>query len=669
VIGRLAAALLASLLALFLPGPAGAQSIHMDIEVRFDPQSGEVALVELLQVSGEAVATFRLPPELSLKSMKIDGPGSRLSREDGVWTLRFEGAIDHRMALVFGGVLAAPGESGGGAVSGPVSGPEGSYLPSFGGWYPDFGDDPFTYTLAIDVPEGQRAVAPGRLVGETAEEGRYRVRFEADWPAEDMTVMAGPYMIDEKPHGDIILRSYFHPEIADLSAPYLDASAGYLDRYEALIGDYPYPAFSVVSSPLPVGLGFAGIAYMGKRVLRLPFIRGRSLGHEVLHNWWGNGVFVDYEGGNWAEGLTTFMADYAYAEDAGDNGGDDLSRAMRLRWLTDFAALPAQSDAPVRAFAGRVRGASQVTGYDKAAMLFVMLRDEIGAGVFNDGIRRFWRDNRFKRADWGDLREAFEAASGRGLKPFFSQWLDRTGAPKLRIKSVKAASTDTGYRVGFTLIQEAPAYSLSVPVVVETEAGPREFRVPLDDRIERYSLDLEARPTALEIDPDARLFRRLDPGEVPLVLRHVMLAPKITLTVASDDPAMTAAAETLVDRLVEGEVEKVARFSALLFDRPLVIVGSGLKLGRALAAAELPARPESPDGKFAGRGELRVWTTRSPRGFPVIVIEAESPEALEAVTRRLPHYGAKSYLLFDAGELVTSGIWPPGANPLRVELP
>lgn len=643
--------------------PVGAQSVHMELGVVLDPASGEVVIEESLLVRGEAVAHFRLPQELSLRKMKIDGPGSRLSRKDGVWTLRFEGAIDHRMTFVFQGVLASLGDAVGGAA-GPgraVAGPQGSYLPGFGGWYPDFSPDPFTFGLDIDVPEDQRAVAPGRLVSETVKDGRYRARFVADWPVEDMTVMAGPYVIGERRHGDILLRSYFHPEIADLSAAYLDKSADFIERYSGLIGDYPYPAFHVVSSPLPVGLGYPGIAYMGVKVLRLPFIRDSSLGHEVLHNWWGNGVYMDSAGGNWAEGLTTFMADYAYAEDK----GEEMARAMRLRWLTDYAALPAERDAPISAFIGRRHGASQVTGYDKAAMLFVMLRDEIGEQAFSDGIRRFWRDWRFKRATWDDLRGAFEAISGRDLAGFFSQWLDRPGAPRLRVKSVKTTPTADGYRIGFTLIQDAPAYSLSVPVTVETDKGPRHFRVVLDDRIERYDLVVDAAPKALEIDPDARLFRRLDANETPLVLRHVMLATRVGLTVASDDPAMAAAAQALAAGLVEGEVEVVERFSVPLFDKPLLIVGSGLKLGQTLAAAQLPATPES----FSGRGEVRVWTARAVRGFPVIVIEVDSAEALKAVSRRLPHYGSKSFLVFDGGEVVSKGVWPPSAKPLRVEFP
>ena len=36
----------------------------------------------------------------------------------------------------------------------------------------------------------------------------------------------------------------------------------------------------------------------GFAVLRLPFIPYTSLPHEILHNWWGNGVWVDYAGGN-----------------------------------------------------------------------------------------------------------------------------------------------------------------------------------------------------------------------------------------------------------------------------------------------------------------------------------------------------------------------------------
>ena len=77
------------------------------------------------------------------------------------------------------------------------------------------------------------------------------------------------------------------------------------------------------------------LTYLGIEVLRLPFIRSTSLGHEVLHNWWGNGVYPDYAHGNWSEGLTTFMADYTYKERESDDAARDMRRdgcAISQRW-------------------------------------------------------------------------------------------------------------------------------------------------------------------------------------------------------------------------------------------------------------------------------------------------------------------------------------------------
>lgn len=89
---------------------------------------------------------------------------------------------------------------------------------------------------------------------------------------------------------------------------------------------------AVVASPLPTGFGMPTLTYLGADVLRLPFIRKTSLGHEILHNWWGNGVYVDYTRGNWSEGLTTLMADYAYKEDESAAAASRLPPILR-QWI------------------------------------------------------------------------------------------------------------------------------------------------------------------------------------------------------------------------------------------------------------------------------------------------------------------------------------------------
>ena len=189
----------------------------------------------------------------------------------------------------------------------------------------------------------------------------------------------------------------------------------YVDYFEKLIGDYPFSSFSIVSGPLPVGLAFSGMTYMGENVLRLPFIRFTSLGHEVLHNWWGNGVKVDYKSGNWAEGLTTYMADYAFSQERNMHN----AKRMRAEWLRDYAALPPHRDQPVRSFISRSHDASQIIGYNKVAFIFHMLSNKVGKMHFKQSIRRFWGQHKFQTASWDDIQKIFEETSGLDLKVFF----------------------------------------------------------------------------------------------------------------------------------------------------------------------------------------------------------------------------------------------------------
>ena len=179
----------------------------------------------------------------------------------------------------------------------------------------------------------------GKLLTENSGATTYRAQFELITPAEGIDLVAGPYHVDQRVTGNVAVRTYFHPEIDELSADYLTAAHGYLARYSSTIGSYPYAGFSIVSSPLPTGLGMPSFTYLGIEVLRLPFIRTTSLGHEVLHNWWGNGIVADHASGNWAEGLTTYMADHELAARRDREQGAE----MRVGWLRDYAALPRMS--------------------------------------------------------------------------------------------------------------------------------------------------------------------------------------------------------------------------------------------------------------------------------------------------------------------------------------
>ncbi|HYD68458.1 M1 family metallopeptidase [Azospirillum sp.] len=638
-----------ALAAFLAAAPVLAAGIHHDLDVTLDPPARRLEVVDRVTLPAGAQSLL-LAPGLDVAEVTAAGKALPFTRSGARLALTVPeggGAVTVRYA----GTLAALDPDA--KRDGPMAGAEGAYLPG-GGWIPAAEGEPPTWRLAVRVPAPFTAVATGRLVEEGRDAKGYRAVFAEDRPVEEPSLFAGTWEVRERMHGTLRLRTYFHPEQAGLSDEYLDITARAIDGFSQRIGAYPFAGFAVVSAPLPVGLGFPGLTYIGRQVLPLPFVRGQSLAHEILHNWWGNGVRVDYATGNWCEGLTSYLSDYASAEAR----GGEAARAARLDWVRDYAALPRDRDTALGAFRAKVHGAAQVIGYGKAAAVFHMLRGEVGEAAFDAGLRRFWEEHKFRQAGWADLRAAFEAAAGRDLKPFFAQWVERVGAPSLTLQDARVAESG----VSVALRQDAPVYALSVPVVVETDAGPQRHLVRMEGREAAAVLPVTGRATAVAVDPGHDLFRRLAPGEAPAVLRDVTLDTGTNVVIAADGGGAEAA-RALADRLMEGRARVVGpdRTDA---GEPLLLLGTQEGVERLLRAYRMEGAPEA----VAGRGTARVWTARTARGQPALVVAATDPAALQALLRPLPHYGRQSWLVFDGARAMDRGVWPPGDSPLRRRL-
>jgi hypothetical protein len=637
--------------------------LHHDLKVRLEPASQRFAAEDVVTLNAQDTISFALGRQFTLTRLSVDGrelplKSSEDSKGVSIWRLELDGpAAHHTLRLSYHGQLQPLDTSlDHREVLGfipAMADTQGSYLPASGyqpSWYPSFDTDAFTYSVSLDLPAEQRGLVPGRLVKEDLQQGRYQAQFEFKQPAEGIELLAGPYQIKEIMHDGLRLRTYFHPEIATLANDYLNSISAYLDRYKKTIGPYPFSEFSIVSSPLPTGFGMPTLTYLGINVLRLPFIRTTSLGHEILHNWWGNGVYIDLDHGNWAEGLTTFMADYAYKEQE----GPDDARAMRLQWLRDFAAIPPGRDQPLRQFTSRSHNTSEIVGYHKSAYIFLMLRDRIGKPAFDRALRNFWKEKQFQTASWKDLQRAFETSSGENLDTFFEQWIARAGAPQLNAVYLKAEPKPGGtYLASFTLTQSAPAYALRVPVTLKTQTGTVEHLVELNDTGQPYTLELDAQPLTLSIDPDLRLFRRITDAEMPPLLRQVMTDPATITVVAGRDAALHKTAAELAGKLLDN-TPRITDDSAALPLGQLLVIGTYDETAAFLQKHQLPAAPQ----QLTDKGSARVWAAKQKNGKIVVVISAANTEALQALIRPLPHYGKESYLVFENSKVIERGVWP-----------
>ena len=642
-----------------------AAPLHHELSVSLDPAKRSLQAIDRITIAAGAEVALRLGARFRIEHLALDRREFRANRtgagEANAWRIdvrapadraallevRYAGdldaldtALDHRQVL---------------GLSQPFAGGEGAFLPANSGWYPAGDRVLITYRMRVTVPAGVRPVASGRVVAETATTNGCEAIFEATDPLTGIDLMAGPYVVGERivslqSGREARVRTYFHDELEGLAASYLESAAAYLQRYDASIGPYAFATYSVVSSPLPTGFGMPGIAYLGKQVLRLPFIRTTSLGHEVLHDWWGNGVYPDYARGNWSEGLTTFLADYAFKEEE----GAAQARAMRLAWLRDFAAVPPEHDRPLSAFVSRRHGADQAVGYNKTAFVFFMLRDLIGSERFHAGLRRFWTSHRFRYADWEDLRKAFEASADRDLRAFFAQWITRSGAPAVEIASARRSTIAGENGLLIELHQSGTAYQLNVPVRVQLENGARhDALASLSGARTLLRLELPARAHSVTLDPDTRIFRRLERDEIAPILREVTLDTRSALVVAGEDALVRTTANALASALLE-HAPRAWEGAPIEHAPHLLIIGLHSDVARFLSRQRLPELPQS----LTKQGTAVAYARRNAGGNAYVVVSARDVQSLGALARALPHLGSQSFVVFDGARPVERGVWP-----------
>lgn len=643
----------------YLPGllllcPLLAQAApQLRLEAKLTPETQQLEVKALLE-DGEGLGGFYLNPGFKPQGIKLDDKGEavEVKADHRGWYSLPEGSkkvelsyqakleplspLDHRQVL---------------SNRKAVAGTEGSFLPAASGWYPT-PEGLFTWNLSIELPAGQKGLVPGNRTSEMDSALGYRAEFESNKPAEGIDFIAGPYKTQDaeiqlESGKKVRIRTWFHPELADLAQGYLDDTAGYIKRFSRLIGDYPFDDFGIVSSPTPTGFGMPSLTYLGREVLRLPFIRATSLGHEVLHNWWGNGVYPEWRQGNWSEGLTTFMADYAFKEEE----GEEAARLMRLGWLRDLASVPPEQDYPLSDFVSRQHGIASVIGYNKAAMVFLMLRDQIGEQAFLQGVRTLWERKQFQIAAWSDLEAAFSEAANKPLSAFFQQWVNQRGAPKLKL--TKAIYEQGALKLH--LSQEGQ-FHLSLPLRLRGPAGFRnEWLDVLALAEQEFMLPLPRSPHEVELDPDYRLWRQLSPEQLPPILRELWIAPGIRFKVMSDNPDFRAAAAEVARKLIEG------RLLSLDESGPMLVIADS-QATEALAKED-KAAPE----QVATKGSARVWSGRDKEHKAWAVIEAKDIEALKALGGPLPHHGRQSWLVFEGNKAIEKGTWPVSPESLKVE--
>ena len=504
----------------------------------------------------------------------------------------------------------------------------GVYLDGSAQWYPQAANALHTFELHVTLPEGWVSLSQGKALADGWQEMQ---------PQDSIYLLAGKFHVYQQQGKHASAMVYLQSDDAALAQRYLQATEQYLAEYSELLGDYPYAKFATVESFWETGWGMPSFTLLGSRVMRLPFILHSSFPHEILHNWWGNGVYVDASQGNWSEGLTAYLADHRIKAQVGE--GAEYRRST----LQKYAAFVGQGAAfPLREFRGRHDETTQAIGYGKALMLFHELRREVGDATFFAGLKHFYQRYRFQSATFGDLLTAL------GTDQAWQQhWLTGTSAARLALSAASATPQAAGYRVQFTLTQQqgGEALPLLIPLRVQfadTKTVPHQATVTMTQTTQTFEVMLKEKPQQLAIDPDFDVFRVPDAAELPAALTSLYAkTPKTYVLSRKTDAAMQVAWETWLDTLKAGDKELRVQYD----DQPLPETGTLVFLGRGFYTLALSLRMGQRD---------------------IVLLNASSATSLNNLLKKLPHYGKYSYVVFNSarGDNMAKGQWDVTDSPL-----
>ena len=646
--------------------PAG-HRLSVEDEIRFpSAPSGPVEFElhgNLNPEGNELVALGEVPDSGPLEAERY-----RVSAPTGTRqvTLSYAGVIHH--PLTREGTVGLIGE-------------EGVYLTGATHWLPALQDVPHqSFEMEVVLPPGWRSLSQGRRT--KREEGADSVRetWAESTPQQEVYLIAGQFT-EYRKEGETADAVVLLREPDDkLAARYLDLTEPYLQMYAELLGPYPYSKFALVENFWETGYGMPSFTALGPRVIRMPFIPFTSYPHEILHNWWGNGVYVDYEAGNWAEGLTSYLADHLLAEQRG--GGSEHRRGVLQRYA-DY--VDDNDDFALTEFRGRHNAVTQAVGYGKTLMVFHMLRLRLGDEGFVAGLRKLYADNKFRETGWSAVADAFASATDTDLDAFFEQWTSRPGGPALRLRDVAVTKTEGGARVRGVLeqTQGGEAFEVRLPVAVQIDGDEQAhwYDVTMKTKEHAFDLELPAPPVRMAVDPSFDVFRRLHRDETPPAISQAFGADKILLVLPAAAPKdLRAAYRELAESWRRGQESRVEiktddALEELPKDRAVWLLGWKNRFRPLLAKALDGTDDKSVTvaGQTLHRKDhAAVIVTRSPDNpeYALAWLGAQRVEAMPGLARKLPHYGKYGYLGFtgDEPQNTVKGQWPVTESPLSIAL-
>jgi len=648
--------------------PAYAQRYR--IEVALDPVNHQLSgrtVVDVLLAPAAATSkpvavAFRLHPGLKITDLTAAGASVRGYRNTGpdrdakakpipnrhVITLN-EPADSFSLFVAYQGEVyqdASAGEKPGEIHNFEMTahvGEDGIYLAG-SYWYPEpvIGENespPLAdFTLLAQPIEGMDLVA-GAVTDPRLNELTGMLAWRSPFPVSDMVMVGGAHDVHTIEHNGIRISAHLKPDQSQFAEGLLQATVRNLDRYEPLIGSYPANEYAIVDNFFSSGFAFPTFTLLSSAVINMGERSQTAHGyidHEMLHSWWGNGIMVDPQDGNWCEALTSYATNYyGYVLD----GDQDEARRKRRNYAHFLSRMEPEKDRPLGNY-GREDSCSRGVAYSKGATVFHMLARKIGQNRFWAAMREFTEKFTGRYASWEDLRELLEAHGDVSLETFFTQWIRTAGAPTLELTEARYDSANQV--LSLDMSQGDTDWELDVPIRIVHAAGSLDVDVHLDGQTQTVEIPIDVVPLSIELDPDYHVFRRIPLAQIFPTTAATRYGHKFTVVVPEGELSGDYA---MVKQIFEGGFENDERMTlqageqneGALAERCVLILGNAVRdpyVAAFLSAVEFPVTWDEDGFEVSGvrydDPKDSVLCTAAHPGVPgggITVVYANSEDA------------------------------------------
>jgi len=377
-----------------------------------------------------------------------------------------------------------------------------------GRWFPiampGLFTDRFTAEIYVTVPSGETVIGSGGATGRGQDLGNGRTQFDFKWtkPGFPGSLVAGQLLPAITLPGVANVRVYLTRENQARGKEFATAVAQAFASMSAEFGGAETDRLDVVELP-----GDSVSAAWAPGVIAINPTHGsaRLLANTVAHQWWGSQVSPATLGDAW---ITNGMSRYAELMFVQETSGNAAFESA----VGDVEAGALAYDTEPLTALGRVDPFSpqfQSMTLEKGAMVFHMLRWEMGDAVFQQFLQALLKQNADKRLRTADVKTLAECISKLPLAAFFSQWLDGTGAPEYTDSySVFRLGADKGFRTVGSVSEDLDLFSMPIELRIETEGKTVDRRVDMAGSTVQYSIETFGQPTKIIVDPDNWLLKR-----------------------------------------------------------------------------------------------------------------------------------------------------------------